>query len=364
MKRTRIDYKKIYDRNTVINAIYRYNRARKRYLRIPKLKIDHYADILIDLLKNQDKIDFSNYRKKIIGNKKGEKLRELLIPTKINLLLQSCFIEAFKKYIENKTPMCSYSSRKGMGAHKMFKVFYDFIHTYKDKKTSLYCLYFDISKYYNNIRHDVLKTRIKNNFKSENHEFENFCYKLIDSVPGNVGLPIGNAVSHIFANFYISKLLEEINQRPEILKTGVYMDNWNIISANKRKLHQFRRWLFEKLKTEYGLSINGDWQVYKITNKRGVKTGGFITYRDCHTEIYHDTFRKAKACKNECIKAIGLLKNNKPIDLDYLKSLAMSYLCRLGYFKAIHNLDWFTKDVDVVLLKQIVSGTVDKVLKT
>lgn len=56
---------------------------------------------------------------------------------------------------------------------------------------------------------------------------------IIDSTPGNVGIPIGNQSSQIFALLYLNKLDHLVKEGLRIRYYGRYMDDFYLIHESK-----------------------------------------------------------------------------------------------------------------------------------
>lgn len=326
MKRIKIKYEKIYSVNHIIRSIRRYNKNRPKNKRISDNLI--YDSKLVSALryklKTLDKIDFSKYREKILQvSSTNKKERHLLIPSKTNLLIQACLLELVESEMDKKIPLNSYSSRKNRGTHALMLNLRKFIRKVPSYK-KLYCLYFDIHKYYDNIDHDILFDKIKNTFKDKN--IIELFGKIIYSVPNSKGIPIGNACSHLLANLYQAEILDYVNKSSRAQFAAVYMDNWVILSTNKKKLASLRKTLFKKLKT-LKLEVNPDYTIYQVNNNRGVKIAGFVVFKNTKTYCYPSTWKKIK-------RIISLIKNT-PYKIN--SHIARSFMSRYGTFKYIRQ---------------------------
>lgn len=94
----------------------------------------------------------------------------------------------------------SYCCRKNKGQHKCSDKCKEIV------KHNNYCLKLDISKFYPNINHKILKECLARKIKDI--KFLNALYAIIDSHNKDTGkgIPIGNYSSQIFGNIYMTKL--------------------------------------------------------------------------------------------------------------------------------------------------------------
>lgn len=96
----------------------------------------------------------------------------------------------------------------------------------------------DISKYFYSIRHDVLKTLIRR--KITDPDVLWLVEMIIDSTEGNVGIPIGNQSSQLFALLYLNNLDHFIKEKLGIKYYGRYMDDFFLIHEDKAYLQYCR----------------------------------------------------------------------------------------------------------------------------
>ena len=92
----------------------------------------------------------------------------------------------------------------------------------------------DISKYFYNIKHDALKSLIRKYISDPDCLW--LLDMIIDSTEGNVGIPIGNQSSQIFALLYLSSLDHMVKEKLGIKFYGRYMDDFYLIHEDKEYL--------------------------------------------------------------------------------------------------------------------------------
>ena len=147
----------------------------------------------------------------------------------------------------------------------------------KDKKSTKYCLKFDIRKYYQSIPHDILKAKLRTMFKDPDLLW--FLDLTIDSTKGNVGIPIGNYTSQYFGNFYLSELDHYVKENKDNAFYARYMDDVVILHKNKKYLHYLRTEIAWYLQTKLGLIMKNNWQVFP-TFIRGIDFLGYRHFGD------------------------------------------------------------------------------------
>ena len=131
----------------------------------------------------------------------------------------------------------------------------------------------DISKYFYNIKHDALKSLIRKYISDPDCLW--LLDMIIDSTEGNVGIPIGNQSSQLFALLYLSSLDHMIKEKLGIKFYGRYMDDFYLIHEDKEYLRYCWKEI-ERHVNELGLSLNAKTNIYPLKN--GIDFLGFHSY--------------------------------------------------------------------------------------
>jgi retron-type reverse transcriptase len=135
----------------------------------------------------------------------------------------------------------SYACRKNKGSHQANKQLRKYLKSVKDKNNlkDYSCIYYlkcDITKYFNSIDHNILKTIIQKRIKDAKTMW--LINLIIDSYhkDTNKGIPIGNLTSQLFANIYLNELDYFIKYHLHCKYFIRYMDDFIILDIDKRKL--------------------------------------------------------------------------------------------------------------------------------
>lgn len=164
----------------------------------------------------------------------------------------------------------------------------------------------DISKFFYNIDHDILKDTVR--YFIDDEDIYWLCEKFIDSTEG-VGLPLGNQVSQVFALLYLSGLDHFITGELGVKYYGRYMDDFYLIVENKEYAKYCLSAVYEFVST-LGLKLNGKTQI--IPFKNGIKFCGFHTYVTSDGKVIRKLKNENKrAAKKKFKKMIGLVKSGK-----------------------------------------------------
>jgi RNA-directed DNA polymerase len=131
----------------------------------------------------------------------------------------------------------SYACRKGKGSHKAIKRFRQFLKIIKTKNNlenynNIYCLKCDIVKYFQSVDKTTLIKLIKRSIFNKN--VLNLIKIVLNS--NEIGLPIGNLTSQLFANIYLHELDFYIKNVLKCKYYIRYMDDFVIFGLNKADL--------------------------------------------------------------------------------------------------------------------------------
>ena len=144
------------------------------------------------------------------------------------------------------------------------------LRNFGDKK--VYCLKCDIHHYFASIDHDVLKRLIRRRIGDE--RTLRLLDVIIDSTDGNIGIPLGNLTSQLFANIYLTELDRFVKQDLRVRRYIRYMDDFVLLSTSKEELHRCRKEIEAFLWEHLRLRLNTKTDVFPAS--RGID---FLGYR-------------------------------------------------------------------------------------
>lgn len=164
----------------------------------------------------------------------------------------------------------------------------------------------DVSKFFYNINHDILKDIVK--YFVEDKDTYWLCEKFIDSTE-ELGLPLGNQVSQVFALMYLSGLDHFVTGELGVKYYGRYMDDFYLIIESKEYAKWCLKAIYEFVDT-LGLELNGKTQI--IPFKNGIKFCGFHTYMTDDGKVIRKLKSENKrAAKKKFKKMSMLVKSGK-----------------------------------------------------
>lgn len=344
-------------------------RANNLYYSICKLDNIRYIydDIIAKNTKNKKRIlNFDNYYIENIMHIQNVLSHEAYIPNHYNIFviseskiriimsqnihdkvinhLVSYFI--LKPAIEPCLIEQNIATRENKGTDYGIKLFKRYINEIKMKYDTFYVLKFDISKFFYNIDHEVLKNLVRKKIKDKKAlkivfdiiestdkdyvnnnitSLVNHCKRKhndpriieqLDNVPlyrKGKGLPIGNMTSQLLAIFYLNELDHYIKEKLKIKYYIRYMDDGVLIHHDKEYLKKCLNEINDIIVNKYKLQLNRKTKIYKSNEK--IEFLGFNYYlknKKLITKVKTATKKRYK-------KKLKYLKKN-----DYEKYLRVS----------------------------------------
>lgn len=279
----------LWDRITDLENIKEAHRcARKdktfyREVKMVDANLDFYAREIQQLLRNK-LYSVSEYRRQLINDKGKERLLmklqyypDRIIQWAIMLQLEPIFLKTFCKHT------CASIPKRGLErAWNMTRSYID-----NDPVGTKYCYKMDVRKFYDSIDHNILKKKLRRKIKDKDVLW--LLDTIIDSYPGDKGVPIGSYLSQYFANFYLSDFDHYLKEDLHIAYCVRYMDDVIIFSDTKEKLHEYHTNIVVFLHNEK-LELKGNYQIFS-TGCRGVDFVGFRFFP-------HFTLLRKKSIKN------------------------------------------------------------------
>lgn len=296
-------YGQIYDKICTMENLYAaHENARKDKLFYREVQMvdadpEYYLGMIQEMLLNEN-YEVSEYTISIINDKgKDRELAKLpyfpdrIIQWAIMLQIEPIFMKTFCAHTCASIP--------NRGISKAQEILHGYLKS--DPAGTQYCLKVDVSKFYPSIDHEILKSLLQKKFKDK--RLLNLLFKIIDSAPGEKGVPIGSYLSQYLANFYLAYFdhyLKEVLHTPYVVR---YMDDIVILAASKEELHEIRRLMDEYLTNRLKLHLKDNWQVFPV-DVRGIDFIGFRSFHDY-------TLLRKRTCKTFKRKMTTILKKQE-----------------------------------------------------
>lgn len=142
----------------------------------------------------------------------------------------------------------------------------------KDVEGTRYCLQTDVHHFYQTIDREILKKIIRKKFKDP--QLLGLLDKIIDSGPGDVGIPIGSYLSQYLANLYLTYFDHYMKEVLHLKYVVRYMDDIIVLAKRKSQLHAVRKLMAEYLGIQLHLELKSNYQVFPVDD-RGIDFVGF-----------------------------------------------------------------------------------------
>lgn len=308
---------------------------------------------------------------------KEPKLRLIMSQNIIDKIINHMVSEyLLSQYLEKKLIDTNIATRKNKGTYYGIKLLKKYINELK--KEEFYILKFDISKYFYNIDHSILKKILLKNVKDK--DALKLIFDIIDSTDCSYvnkeitylkeneikkgklnkdiidkkipiydkgkGLPIGNMSSQFLAIFYLNELDHLIKEKLHIKYYSRYMDDGVLLHKDKNYLKYCLKEI-EKNLDKYKLKLNKD-KTKIISSKQGFEFLGLryiIKKNKLIIKIKSQTKRKFK---RKMKKLSNLIVENKLTKSEF-KQIRDSYIGHLSLGNSKNLIKNFseTKEVNI-----------------
>ena len=215
----------------------------------------------------------------------------------------------------------TFACRKNKGTHVALSCLQEQIQKSWRKNKNGYILKCDIRKYFDSVRHDVLKRKVRRLIKDPDLLF--LVDTIIDSTKGNVGIPIGNLTSQWFANYYLSEMDHLIKEKLRVNHYLRYMDDFTLIHEDKTFLKECKQFL-ESYLEGIGLEFNSKTQIFPIKN--GIDFLGFHTYITDSGKIIRKLRRDSKRRMKRKMKLFVGKYQKGAMELEQIRACVHSWI--------------------------------------
>ncbi len=255
------------------------------------------------------------YKKFKIYEPKEREIEALSYKDRVVLMaLCSNIIEPkFEKRLIYDNVACRKNKGTDFGIKRLEKFLRSYYRKYGNKGYALKC---DIRKYFQNINHEILLSKLK---KEKFDEEDLWILKLIidsKNQETGVGLPIGNQSSQWFALYYLDEIDRLVKEKLRIKYYIRYMDDMILIHNDKEYLkyckEQIRKCASENLKLE----LNNKTQIVRLED--GID---FLGFRHILTEkgkVLRLLRGQAKVRLKNKMKILSKLKEKHLVDEEYI----------------------------------------------
>lgn len=258
---------------------------------------------------------------------------------------QHAIYRVLNPLIERQFISDSYACRVGKGTHKAIDRLQYWLRKTERKNEKFYYLKLDISKYFYRIDHEILKQILKRRIVDQ--KALNLLGKIIDcedtkfglpmgadigdvafdEMLDDVGLPIGNLTSQMFANLYLNELDQFCKHRLRLHYYIRYMDDIIILHNSKKYLEHVRDEISDFLEQKLNLQLNRKTCIRPTS--MGIEFVGFRIW-STHRKLRKKTAKKLKKRLKYMFHAYAAGE----IDRETLESSIASYRGILKHFES------------------------------
>ncbi len=217
----------------------------------------------------------------------------------------------------------SYACRKGKGMHEASATLQKWIRHNSFDGQKVYALKCDIKSYFSSIDHNVLKAALRRVVKDDDVLW--LCDVIIDSSGTDVGIPIGNLSSQLFANFYLDALDKFIKEEIRVLYYIRYMDDFLVVSRDKDFLRDAWRAVDDFVTDKLHLELNPKTTI--VCAKNGIDFCGYRHWAD-HKRVR----RRSIDSINRAIRGYGIGK----ITPERFNRILQSWLGHIAHADTFH----------------------------
>ena len=220
---------------------------------------------------------------------------------------QHAIYSILNPYFEKQFISDSYACRVGKGTHRAIKKLQSWLRKTERKLKRYYYLKLDISKYFYRVDHEVLMGILQKKIADKdllhvlsviiNCEDTHFGLPLgadvgnvaYDELLGEVGLPIGNLTSQMFANLYLNELDQHCKHKLHLKYYIRYMDDIIILHHDKKFLEKIKQDIAGFLETKLHLQLNNKTCIRPTS--MGIEFVGFRVW-STHIKLRKKTAKK------------------------------------------------------------------------
>ncbi|MDR1712955.1 MAG: RNA-directed DNA polymerase [Coriobacteriales bacterium] len=297
-----------YEQMTSFENLYWAHRAARRSKRYKREVISFELRLSENLIDMQNQMLAQEYRP---GDYQcftiyEPKERLIYAPSYRDRVVQHCLCDnILAPMLDRRLIYDNSACRFGKGTHFSLYRLSDFMRRqYKESGTRGYFLKCDIAKYFENINHSVLLTKLRRVFSGA--PLLEMLGRVIDSyqsAPGR-GLPLGNQASQWFAIYYLDSLDRLVKERLGIRWYTRYMDDFILIHADRGYLKECLAAMTEHIEGDLGLRFNAKTQIHHLTN--GINYLGFHLYLTDSGRVLRRLTSRRRAEIRKALEALHL----------------------------------------------------------
>lgn len=232
-------------------------------------------------------------------------------------IVQQALCQIITPIIEKTFIVDTFACIKDRGTHAGSNRLQSFLRRAQNRWGKAYCLQCDIASYFPSIDHDILLDLFLKKIKCQ--PTMRLIRLITNSNQQAVGIPIGNLLSQLSANLYLSLLDHQVKEAWGVKYYLRYMDDFCLIHASKKYLTYLKYEIEKFINEQLALNLNRKTSIFPIA--QGVD---FLGYR---TWITHRLIRKRSIKRmRRKLKAMWLKYKAGQIDIGRINASVMSWV--------------------------------------
>lgn len=283
-----------------------YNRTQKTNTKYKKESIRFGFDLIKNLRSLIEKIESGTYLPESYNVFKVYEPKERIIaePSFKDKIVQFAVHNVLNPKFENKFIYDSYACINDKGMHQCAKRIQHFLAKSDWKWEKPWIIKADIKKFFYSIKHDMLKNILHKEIASQ--RILDLLFKIIDNSYRDVGLPLGNVTSQLFANIYLNELDKYCKRELSLEFYIRYMDDMVLITQNKKRARLVKNKISSFVQNKLELEMNND-KTKLFPLEQGVNMVGYKIWKT-HRLLRNKT---KQAIKQKLNKFLSMLKSGK-----------------------------------------------------
>lgn len=246
-------------------------------------------------------------------------------------VLHHAIVEVINPCFEPRFISDTYACIKGRGTHAGADRAQSMLRKVKREHGQVYVFKGDISGYFYNISHAILRNIIRRRITCQK------TLALLDEIIGSSadpddinprGIPLGNLTSQLFANIYLAELdnfVKHALREPHYMR---YMDDFCVVHHDKDHLHNVRRQVESFLTDALALKTNRKTKVFPVAINNG-QALDFLGYRIWPTHRRLRAGSISRICRS--LKRLQRWYAGGEIGLDEVRSVVHSWLAHASH---------------------------------
>lgn len=261
---------------------------------------------------------------------KEPKERRISAPAFRDVVVQHAIYATIRPIFDATFIHENHGCRQGKGIHSASDSLQNFLRRHDSE---LYTLQLDIRKFYYSINHNTLKQLFRKKIKDT--KLLALMELFISDNGAEIGLPIGNLLSQLYALIYLNELDQFIKRELKIEHYVRYVDDFILVGLTKEEAYVNKQAIEEFIASHLQLKLS-HWTIAKV--KRGCNFVGYRTWKSrkfIRKRSLYNFNRQLKRRNYEAV--VSILGHAK--DTSSISSMLRSYHASLQISTSPHRRD-------------------------